>query len=114
MEASAQTRRQPPRRRAGLAKASSWFVEALIQNTQIDMLVDGGCDATILSSTLYHEIPEEHRPALTPITWALTSVTGEPMSLLGEALKNIQLGDKEFIFPVVVADCEPCAAQSVC
>ena len=59
---------------------------------------------TILSTQVFHQIPEDHRPELTPSENSLVSADGSSLNSIGEAIFNITVGQITVPHHVIVAD----------
>ena len=79
------------------------YVRGQAETCDLDWLVDTGCSITILSDKLYFSIPSEDRPELSPHDKELVSADGTPLTILGEGIFNITVGQRTVPHTTVVA-----------
>jgi len=89
------------------ANGGGLYVQGGVQGTELEWLVDTGCDFTILSGEAYYRIPTDKRPMLAPYHSHLGQADGAPMKVYGKADFQLDVGGNAFTHPVIVAQCKP-------
>ncbi len=69
-----------------------FFVDGLVRATDCRFLVDTGSTDTLISSEVYYKIPKERRPLMGEGSVQVRQVDGSPLSVLGIADVEIQIG----------------------
>ena len=69
-----------------------FFVDGLVRASDCRFLVDTGSTDTLISSEVYYKIPKERRPLLGEGSIQVRQVDGSPLSVLGIAEVEIQIG----------------------
>ena len=68
------------------------FVDCKVRGTSGRFLIDTGSTDTLISSTIYYQIPREKRPALDAEKVQVRQVDGSPLEVLGTAWVDVQVG----------------------
>ena len=63
----------------------------MLQGIRIYLTVDTGASTTLVSTALYHRIPEKERPEIGP-AHNMTAADGSPLEVLGRAKFDLELG----------------------
>ncbi len=68
------------------------FVEGLVRATKCRFLIDTGSTDTLISSSIFYEIPKEQRPVLETDGVVVRQVDGSRIPTLGKAAVEVQVG----------------------
>ena len=68
------------------------YVHGFVRGTECRFLIDSGSTETLIDSEVYYNIPTEKRPVLEPDSVQVTQVDGSPLSVLGVADVEINVG----------------------
>lgn len=82
---------------------SGLFVQAKVNGTQCNLLLDTGATLTILSDQLY-AIGKISRTSLLPISQRIVGADGAPLTVQGKGVFGIKLGSQEFETQAVIAN----------
>ena len=77
---------------ANLSPRFGLFVNGTVRNTKCHFLIDTGATDTLISSKVYYQIPREQRPVLETDGVQVRQVDGSPLSVLGIAWVDVQVG----------------------
>ncbi len=67
------------------------YLEGRVSGVEVTFTADTGATRTVISDSVYHQIPSEQRPKLKKSS-CLAGANGKPLTELGKGLFNIQLG----------------------
>ena len=81
-----------------------YVASGLVQGMPVDLLIDSGSDVTLIDVEVYNQIPESVRPLLTETETNLSTASGSPMTMSGQARFELQLGNSEWSYPFIVAE----------
>ena len=84
---------------------SGVYLEGQVDTIPVLFTADTGASRTILSDRVYNKIPSKQRPKLKKKMY-LKTASGDPLTSLGEATFEIQLGQLKFKQPMIVAHIE--------
>ena len=79
------------------------YISGSVQGVDVNWTTDTGATKSIISRSVYERIPQNLRPKLSKSS-CLTSVSGEPLSELGKAVFEIQLGQEKLTEEMIVAE----------
>ena len=80
------------------------YITGKIRSTNCCFLIDTGSTDTIISASTYHKIDKERRPVLDTTSITIKQVDGTPLSVLGSALVEIQVGKTMHLVKAIFAD----------
>ena len=68
------------------------FVDCTVRGTSGRFLIDTGSTDTLISSTVYCQIPREKRPTLDAEKVQARQIDGSPLGVLGTVWVDVQMG----------------------
>ena len=80
------------------------FAPVEIRGQKLHMLVDCGCDKTILALSEYLLIPAHKRPELQPLNEGVKQANQSVLEIVGMAEVEIRVGPVAFVGTILVAD----------
>ena len=87
-----------------MTRDSGLFTTGKVEDHPIEWLVDTGCTITIVASRIFHRIHPDERPEIYPYDGILLSADGTPITVLGQAEMNIQIGPKNVSHMTLLAE----------
>ena len=85
-------------------KGEGFYLQGHVENINVDWLIDTGCTITILSKRRFAALKEDEKPSLLPYNRDLKSVDDQKIEVLGQTICNIEVGNKWFQHPCIIAD----------
>ena len=82
------------------------YVTGSLLDTQVDFLIDSGSADTLLSTSVFNQIPRKERPTLSSPILDLVQANGSFLPNIGGAQMVVQIGKHKVRQKVVVADIE--------
>lgn len=89
--------------RRGVPKCDGIYIQGFLEGVKLYYAVDTGASTTIVSTSLYKRIPEDHQPELRPAR-PHTVADGRPLEVLGRGKFNLQLGSLHLDAELTVAN----------
>ena len=68
------------------------FVDGVVRDTKCRFLIDTGSTDTLISSTVYYQMPTEQRPVLETDDVTVRQIDGSPLPVMGIAWVEVQVG----------------------
>ena len=68
------------------------FVDGVVRDTKCRFLIDTGSTDTLISSTVYYQMPTEQRPVLETDDVKVRQIDGSPLPVMGIAWVEVQVG----------------------
>ena len=82
------------------------YIDAAVQNVNVQMLVDTGANITIISPRVLMSVPKERRPRVEESTVTVVMADGEPLSSLGRAEFELRIDGKTYKHEVWIVEIE--------
>ena len=84
--------------------AQGLFVDGSIRSANFRLLIDTGATDTLISLTVYYQLPKEQRPELESCEAKVRQVDGSPLTVYGTAWVDLQIGRTVHPVRAVFAD----------
>ena len=84
------------------------FVDGVVRGTKCRFLVDSGSTETLISRSVYQEIAKERRPVLETAVTNVQQIDGSPLSVMGVAWVDVQVGKTTYPVKAIFADMKCC------
>lgn len=86
---------------------NGFYTAAHISQTAVDMLIDNGSSATLLSYKIFEQIDSSTRPMLRQSQCSMKDVTGKEIKVYGTVELPINLGGTDYWQKVTICEMAP-------